>query len=71
MGNDRPSLVAATSFSILPHLRMCFMSCGCIPARSDGRSSQYSLGPGDLVTMCVSYLYFRSNTAMLDLCRLP
>jgi len=70
-GQDRPSLIAATSFSILPHLRMCFMSCGCIPARSDGRSSQYSLGPGDLVADCVSYSYYHSNVAASIIYRLP
>jgi hypothetical protein len=32
-----------------PSTHVDFMSCGCIPARSDGHSSQYILGLEDLI----------------------
>jgi hypothetical protein len=72
-GHNQPSLIAATSFQhSAPSAHVCFMSCGgCIPARSDGRSSRYSRGPGDLVARCVSYLYFCNSTAMIEIYRLP
>jgi hypothetical protein len=43
------------------------MSCDCIPARSDGHSSQYSPGPGDLVATCVSY-FTCSEQSCLESC---
>jgi hypothetical protein len=72
-GHNQPSLIAATPFQhSAPSAHVCFMSCGgCIPARSDGRSSRYSRGPGDLVARCVSYLYFCNSTAMIEIYRLP
>ena len=52
---DQPRLRTATLISTLSVSHKSFMVYGCIPARSDERSSRYSPELADLITAEISY----------------